>query len=44
MPKQELHIIMVALHFLVEGYGMIFQIILNFVHLYLVLQMPCTSI
>ncbi len=44
MPKQELHIIIVALHFLVKGYGMIFQLILNFVHLYLVLKMPCTSI
>ncbi len=29
---------------LVKGYGMIFQIILYFVHLYLVLKMPCTSI
>ncbi len=33
-----------SLHSLVKGYGMIFQIILNFVHLYLVLKMPCTSI
>ncbi len=29
---------------LVKGYGMIFLIILNFVHLYLVLKMPFTSI
>ncbi len=43
--KQELHIIiMVALHSLVKGYGMIFQIILTFAHLYLVLKMPCTNI
>ncbi len=26
------------------AFGMIFQIILNSVHLYLVLKMPCTSI
>ncbi len=26
MPKQDLHIIMVALHFLVKGYGIISQI------------------
>ncbi len=44
MPKQKLHIIMLAWDSLIKGYGMIFQIILNFVHLYLVLKMPCTSI
>ncbi len=44
MPKQELHIIMIPLHFLVKGYEIIFQIILNFAHLYLVLKMLCTSI
>ncbi len=43
MPKQELHIIMVALHYLVKGYGMMFHI-LYFVHFYLVLKMSCTRI
>ncbi len=44
MPKQELHIIIVPLYYLVKGYGMIFQRILNFVHFYLVLKMPCRRI
>ncbi len=46
MPKQELHniIIMVDLHSLVKHYGIISQIILIIVHLYLILKMPNISI